>query len=686
MADNFTHITGTEEGALKAGLTGIPPWATQYTLNVIKGILQKDSEIHKDSLKALQAMTKDIASGGTKKLEDSVDKLTNTLTRRNDEDVLAARRKRASDDYDAGMSRKQGTASKILSTTFGLLTAGSLKVLESHKQYVATSGELFKSGVNILDGNNDITSSMTALNAIVTDTGLRLETFQRVVDKYSSSVNAVGITKFAKSVKESSSSLIKMGYSSEQQAELIGSLIESQSSYADIRNQTDLQLSQSAVQLGGQLNKLSLSFGISNEKLQENLRATSKSTDSMVINATHGAEAANRFAVFASGIKDTNVRDMMTKLAAATTPELTQVFKDMTAAGMGDLAQDYARIARYARDMDPIAAQKQMESFTLGIDKSRIRYGKIQEEGGNQAATSSLNLLNAANQQYLSTSKATEGQVNAATDSQASISAFTTELEKFRATTQKLFPLLESTLAELTNGLHAANAITDGLAKSFTVAERAAVGAGLGLAGLAASSAVAMAALKGLSSAARGAVSGGAGGPSGNRRATKGALRGSVAGIVGGVALDYAGDKLKESGHEILGASADIASSALSFAGTGALLGTMFAPGPGTAIGATLGGIAGAGYGLYNNWGTITAPKQSEITSPSADVKTPEQDQSMPGPEPEKANTPIMDKISSESSINSIMAQQSAILTQILTGTNRIVSVNSDILRYTRNQ
>jgi hypothetical protein len=208
----------------------------------------------------------------------------------------------------------------------------------------------------------------------------------------------------------------------------------------------------------------------------------------------------------------------------------------------------------------------------------------------------------------------------------------------------------------------------------------------LGLVGLAASSAVAMTALKGLSSAARGAGSGGAGGPSGNRRATKGALRGSVAGIVGGVALDYAGDKLKESGHEILGASADIASSALSFAGTGALLGTMLAPGPGTAIGATLGGIAGAGYGLYNNWAAFTSPKQSEIKSPSSDAKTPEPEKSMPGPEPEKSTAPIMDKISSESSINSIMAQQSSILTQILTGTKQIVSVNSDILRYTRNQ
>lgn len=84
------------------------------------------------------------------------------------------------------------------------------------------------------------------------------------------------------------------------------------------------------------------------------------------------------------------------------------------------------------------------------------------------------------------------------------------------------------------------------------------------------------------------------------------------AGIVGGMALDYAGDKLKESGHEKLGAGADIAGGALTGASTGAMIGSII-PGIGTAIGGALGGILGAGYSTYQNWGTLTGSDKREV-------------------------------------------------------------------------
>jgi hypothetical protein len=79
-----------------------------------------------------------------------------------------------------------------------------------------------------------------------------------------------------------------------------------------------------------------------------------------------------------------------------------------------------------------------------------------------------------------------------------------------------------------------------------------------------------------------------------------GKLAGGLGGIAGGFALDYAGEKLKESGHEKLGATADVGSAALTGAGMGAMLGP---------IGALVGGLAGAAYGTYQNWGTLSGKK-----------------------------------------------------------------------------
>lgn len=82
-----------------------------------------------------------------------------------------------------------------------------------------------------------------------------------------------------------------------------------------------------------------------------------------------------------------------------------------------------------------------------------------------------------------------------------------------------------------------------------------------------------------------------------------GALKGGIAAL-GGAALSYGGDKLKELGHEKLGGAADVAGTAASWGGTGAMLGSVV-PGVGTAIGAGVGAVAGGAYGLYKNWGNF---------------------------------------------------------------------------------
>lgn len=84
--------------------------------------------------------------------------------------------------------------------------------------------------------------------------------------------------------------------------------------------------------------------------------------------------------------------------------------------------------------------------------------------------------------------------------------------------------------------------------------------------------------------------------------------KGSIAGMVGGLALDKGADMAKEAGHEKLGAGLGVGSAALS----GASMGAMFGP-----MGALAGGVLGAGYGLYQNWGGLTGSKPEKTATPT---------------------------------------------------------------------
>jgi hypothetical protein len=98
--------------------------------------------------------------------------------------------------------------------------------------------------------------------------------------------------------------------------------------------------------------------------------------------------------------------------------------------------------------------------------------------------------------------------------------------------------------------------------------------------------------------------SGGKAGGKAGKLGKFGKIAGGIGGLAGGLALDYAGDKLRESGHEKLGATAGIGSAALTGAGMGAMLGP---------LGALAGGLAGGAYGLYQNWDTLAGKTPTKM-------------------------------------------------------------------------
>lgn len=87
----------------------------------------------------------------------------------------------------------------------------------------------------------------------------------------------------------------------------------------------------------------------------------------------------------------------------------------------------------------------------------------------------------------------------------------------------------------------------------------------------------------------------------------KGAAMG-VGGALIGEGLDYASQKLDESGHDQAAIAARAGSKAASWAGTGAAIGS-FIPGVGTAVGGVVGGVAGAADSIYEDWDKIDKPE-----------------------------------------------------------------------------
>ena len=110
---------------------------------------------------------------------------------------------------------------------------------------------------------------------MVNATGMRLETMQKAIEQYSTSINAIGFTKFTKSLAIALPGLTELGFNSKDSANLMGAYIDSQKGYTDIRNKSETDLAADAVNFGDKLTKMSLAVGMSRDQFLENIKANS---------------------------------------------------------------------------------------------------------------------------------------------------------------------------------------------------------------------------------------------------------------------------------------------------------------------------------------------------------------------------------------------------------------------------
>jgi hypothetical protein len=693
MADTNVHLTGSEDGAFTNALSELPPWATENTALLIESHLRKSLDTQ---AKTLAQILKD--SGGVKgqspaqqkALNDQLDQYIKSLK---DANAAAAKQrqqdekdKKAAAERDVRNKKDQFVQRSMTKMLTSLVSIGT-RVFSVQKQYFETSEGLFKSGVNLLNGQNETSSSMEALNQMITLTGLRLETFQKVVEKYTSSINAIGINKFAKTLSLTNQRMQLLGYNSQEQAELLGALVEMESSYADIRNKSTTELASDAVRLGTQLNKLSLTTGLSNTQLQENLKALAKNSDSMVVSAIYGERAAENMNLLAASAKDTDIAGMFQKIATAVIPEITGPFKALNSAGLGQQATQLTRIIQASRD-GAISASQAMEQATLvakGMNSAQIQALKIQEQAGTEGAAEAITVIAKLRAQNNTLSQATEKQTAKAIDNQAVLSSFSTEIERARAQVEKSFPLLESQVEMATDKLRLFNNALDSVTESISKTTRSQIALGLEILGGVAIVALGISKLTGgfgglatVASAAKDAIATGARGVV----ATLSPLALGLATVAAGAFAAYevfnlikafsglrdAKDHLKESQKTKEDVNSRIANLSPEERARFDAIDTSF----------------------KSKNTTISVPKNpmpSTVVSPSAVPAT----QTKVTTDPvtgEKQTTvvsnPENERLPKNGDINSLLAYQNSLSEQVLQGIIKLVSVNSDILKHTR--
>jgi hypothetical protein len=697
MADNNVFITGAAEGAFAEALNGIPPWATQKTAEDIEKLLNKLLGVQSKALAQAIKCCKGAGGDGTtnpKQVNDELDKLAKHLKRTNEENGKKRKRDKEEDkEYKDKENRsKKSRALELLQQkiTSGIVGVGD-KVKDVFTSYVSISDDLYQSGINLLNGNNSTTESFESMQQMVTLTGLRLETFQKVVDKYTQSINAVGISKFAKTISKSNLELTRLGYNSEQQADLIGTLIESESSYSDIRNKSAEQLSNDAIRFGKDIRNLSQLTGQSIEKLKQNNLTLSKTNEAWVLAARLGPEATERIRGIANAFEDSDVKDLVMKFASSVSTANEDIFKTLNTAGLGaeavQLQQIFQSAARGTISQEEALRRASDISIKIQQNRAKVEALEAQRLAKNPEASRAISMFRSLSETGGRLSRATRQQTEAARESAAGVSSLQTQWERFLSTPEQAFRPLNSQINIATAGLAAFNDMLKLNIDRFESSTRSWIGVGAMVAGALGTIYLAVKSGSSLLTDAFGKSSkgvGAAGKELGGTVGRVGSTLGFLAKGLGVVGAAFAGYEI---GDKIVNPLIDGFISKMTgrentlggwlydtFSSDNKKVEEMLRPNQVNAKPAT----------TQAPPARSTPPVQTKIESPSA--VPPEETRPSPAataaaPAPAEA---AMDKPSKSSDINSTLAYQNTLLVQLLESSQVLVSVNKDILKYSK--
>jgi hypothetical protein len=486
MADDV-NITGIDPNAFKNAMERLPAWATEDAARDIETLLRKSLDIQ---TKALTQLVKSATSSGTALTPDDINKLKKGFDNffKDLEKAHKQAKVEQKDNDEAEKDRKSqkkdqeelGKGSKFLALAWVSLIALSSKVYQVQKDYFETTKKITDAGVYLTLGTNGSVSSLMTLNQIVSDTGLRMQTFADSIKEFSSAINAIGAVKFSKTLKTAQTDLGRLGYSSTEAARLMADMVDSESAYMDLRQLSTQEMAYEAYKYGDQMIRMSMMTGQSIEKLKQNNKELSNNTATLLVASKYGPEAATRLKAFISAIGDQNVGKMIYDLAAQQVPALTQAGKALIQAGAGPIADQLTNIGKQAMSGAITAEQALEQSSNLvgNLTSSQIENLGLLAQAGNEGAAQVLQMVQAMRKQQYQTSQMSEEEKEAAIKSKKVQSDFDTALEKFKSNLQKLFPLLDFSVQVATGILESINWVAEAI-ESVTNKQIAGISAGV---------------------------------------------------------------------------------------------------------------------------------------------------------------------------------------------------------------
>ena len=462
MADNSVFITGAADGAFEKALGDLPPWATQNTAESIEGLLRKSLNIQ---TKALTELVKKATAGDkspqAKKLNDELDKLVKNLK---EENKQADKDKKYNKDRDKDANNQRGRWKKE-NDIFGwkvvaeaaLLKSG-LAIKDAFEKNVKTFDGLTASGINVMNGMGGVRDGFDSIRQLSAETGVRFSELSATMTKYSTTVNAFGFGKFAKTVGIASTNLTQFGFSSKETAELLGTYLESQKGFSDIRNKTEQETSQEVVAFGKRITDVSLATGQHRGKILENLDAISKSTKAAILTGQVGTAQSQVLQEFVASFKDQKLGNEVLAMMTDAIKPLNETFTHLqkSAGGAFGVAEMNLINKMKANGASAEEMQAGLAKFVQANEANinqMIQQNNLLEQAGNQDAKLANDHLNALKQQSRDYNMVSPANRKKIKDSNKASNDFQSAWEKLLSTAQKTFAPTIDILNSFTTGL-----------------------------------------------------------------------------------------------------------------------------------------------------------------------------------------------------------------------------------------
>ncbi len=408
MADNSVFITGVADGAFTSALSDLPPWATEATAFKIQGILEKTLNLQ---TKAFSDLIKKLTAGGAgnplspadaKKANDELDKFIRGLKRANDEQPKEKKRRKEQEDQQNKDKKwwKDEAGGRLL--VLSGLTKFSLAIRQAFIDSADTFDQLYRSGINVMSGFDEAANGFEALQQIAALTGVRYTELAKTLIKYNTAVNAFGLGRFTKTMSAASKDLTQFGYTTKETADLLGSYLETQKGYADVRGKTDEQVQKDLVKFGERITKLSQATGILRTKLLEDIEAISQSVEANILAGQIGNDAAQSTLEFVASFKDKNLGQAFLRMMSDAIKPLNETFMDFQKTGFGGFGQELMNFTQSLEGLDPEEAAKRTAEFARAHSQEMammVQRGNLLRQAGVKEADGMLKVVTGLQQQ-----------------------------------------------------------------------------------------------------------------------------------------------------------------------------------------------------------------------------------------------------------------------------------------------